>query len=712
MRTIVDKCLREALVLLLLTGQGVFGQTSWMGMKFQVGSSPLVITSLGRIHIAGNNGTHQLKLVDAATGKDLPNSQVNVSMSGGTANQFKYSSLAAPVALNPGSVYYLVSSETAGGDQWYDASSTLTTDNAATCLGGVYWDGGTWLVKGNTNNAFVPLDFTYGGLLDPVNVSNSTGGLTYAYYENNWQSILPDLTYYAPLKTGSVSNFDLSVKKRNDQIVIKYTGFISVPADGNYTFTTNSDDESKLYIHDVLLLHNRQILRDVSGSIGLKAGKHPIKVEYLNAFGGELLSVNYTGPGVVKQPIPPSTLYRGEAGPISNPGANFSGYYKIIARHSGKALDVSGFSTADNAQVHQWDYFGGPNQQWLLTHVGDGYYRLTAKHSTKALALNPNPASNGGFTDITSDGVKMVQRDNTNSDDRLWNIEAVGDGYYKLINKASRKALDVSRASNDNGMFIHQWQYIGAPNQQWQLQSVESASPPVGPETSAIYELTPQCAGCTDKRLDVTGGAGSRTQIRPSNNQNSQRWKLITISAGIIELQSQSATGNSLDVDNGVGPMVQVHPSNASNAQRWKLIPVDEANAIYELEPQSTLGKRLDVDYSWGPGVQIFEANRTSAQRWKLTKVSNGARVKAESVESTQLSVYPNPAQTEVTLESEEELANVQVFNIIGMLSLSKANLASSRVIMEVASLPKGMYIIKAVTKKGNTLVDKLIVNH
>lgn len=38
------------------------------------------------------------------------------------------------------------------------------------------------------------------------------------------------------------------------------------------------------------------------------------------------------------------------------------GVYKITALHSGKALDVRGFSTANDAIVHQWKYFGQTNQ--------------------------------------------------------------------------------------------------------------------------------------------------------------------------------------------------------------------------------------------------------------------------------------------------------------------------------------------------------------
>jgi hypothetical protein len=47
------------------------------------------------------------------------------------------------------------------------------------------------------------------------------------------------------------------------------------------------------------------------------------------------------------------------------------GYFKITAKHSGKALDVSGLPPYNGAPVLQWDYWGGDNQQWLIVSVGN-----------------------------------------------------------------------------------------------------------------------------------------------------------------------------------------------------------------------------------------------------------------------------------------------------------------------------------------------------
>ena len=41
-----------------------------------------------------------------------------------------------------------------------------------------------------------------------------------------------------------------------------------------------------------------------------------------------------------------------------------TGYVRLVARHSGKCLDVNGASTADGAGGIQWSCNGATNQQW------------------------------------------------------------------------------------------------------------------------------------------------------------------------------------------------------------------------------------------------------------------------------------------------------------------------------------------------------------
>ena len=124
--------------------------------------------------------------------------------------------------------------------------------------------------------------------------------------------VLPVFSTLTPVKTGTTTNFDISLANRSITFSFNFTGFINVPSDGQYTFYTTSDDGSNLYIDNVLVVNNDGLHGAIekSGTIGLKAGKHAISVGYFQQGGGNVLTVSYSGPGVSKQAVPASALYR------------------------------------------------------------------------------------------------------------------------------------------------------------------------------------------------------------------------------------------------------------------------------------------------------------------------------------------------------------------------------------------------------------------
>lgn len=67
--------------------------------------------------------------------------------------------------------------------------------------------------------------------------------------------------------------------------------------------------------------------------------------------------------------------------------------YTIVNQQSGKCLDVSGVSTADGAPVIQWTCHTGLNQQFTLRKVtypgNDSHdYQLVARHSGKCVDVS------------------------------------------------------------------------------------------------------------------------------------------------------------------------------------------------------------------------------------------------------------------------------------------------------------------------------------
>ncbi len=77
--------------------------------------------------------------------------------------------------------------------------------------------------------------------------SNLVHGLDYRCYEVGGE-VLPDLSQLTAVKTGTVTNFDLSVVSRPEHVVLEFNGFVEVPGDGLYVFHTRSDDGSRLFV--------------------------------------------------------------------------------------------------------------------------------------------------------------------------------------------------------------------------------------------------------------------------------------------------------------------------------------------------------------------------------------------------------------------------------------------------------------------------------
>ncbi|WP_013334354.1 RICIN domain-containing protein [Gloeothece verrucosa] len=152
-------------------------------------------------------------------------------------------------------------------------------------------------------------------------------------------------------------------------------------------------------------------------------------------------------------------------------------YYYLLAKHSGKVLDVNEGGTADGAKVHQWTKGSGDNQKWLLQDAGDGSFYLIAKHSGKVLDVN------GG---ATTDGATITQWTKKDGDNQKWLLQDAGDGYFFLVAKHSSKALDVGGSATTDGATISQWTKHGGDNQKWKFETVAPPSLPPISENGTI----------------------------------------------------------------------------------------------------------------------------------------------------------------------------------------------------------------------------------
>jgi hypothetical protein len=144
------------------------------------------------------------------------------------------------------------------------------------------------------------------------------------------------------------------------------------------------------------------------------------------------------------------------AGPVAN------GTYKVLARHSGKALDVQAQGTADGSNVQQWSDSGGANQRWTLTHLGGGQYSIIGLQSGKALEVAGQSTADGANVQIWS---------YNGGNNQKWTLTPTSGGYYSVLAVHSGKALDVTGQSTADGANVQQWSSSGGNNQQWIFQA-------------------------------------------------------------------------------------------------------------------------------------------------------------------------------------------------------------------------------------------------
>jgi alpha-L-fucosidase len=135
-------------------------------------------------------------------------------------------------------------------------------------------------------------------------------GLLYSYYQGRWEK-MPEFNSLDVVDSGRVGNFDLSLKKRVEDFAFRFSGFIKVPKHGVYKFYLTSDDGSRLFIGDKLVVDNDGLhgSKEVVGFIVLQAGVHPITVEFFQRSGEVNFDLSYSGPGFSKQPVPASSLF-------------------------------------------------------------------------------------------------------------------------------------------------------------------------------------------------------------------------------------------------------------------------------------------------------------------------------------------------------------------------------------------------------------------
>jgi len=156
--------------------------------------------------------------------------------------------------------------------------------------------------------------FSAGEYMDGIqSAENLKPGLKYSYYEGVWDS-LPDFSKLKIKKSGTTENLDLQFTEKKDSFGVQFNGYLHITTKGMYYIWVVSDDGSKVFLNNQLLLNNDGLHSADSPAVKvlpMNPGYYPLSVEYFERAGGEAITLGFvTGKKKVNAvPFPKETYF-------------------------------------------------------------------------------------------------------------------------------------------------------------------------------------------------------------------------------------------------------------------------------------------------------------------------------------------------------------------------------------------------------------------
>ena len=150
-------------------------------------------------------------------------------------------------------------------------------------------------------------------LIPATEVKKTTQGIEWKTFKGDFPWV-PNVTEYVPSATGNAEYPDLNVITNTINQAVSFTGYLQIPADGEYAFALSADQKAFLRIHDASVIDADFGYiggTERTGSIKLKAGLHPIRIICTTKAGSKpSLKFQWSGPGISQQQTPAGAFFR------------------------------------------------------------------------------------------------------------------------------------------------------------------------------------------------------------------------------------------------------------------------------------------------------------------------------------------------------------------------------------------------------------------
>ncbi len=129
-------------------------------------------------------------------------------------------------------------------------------------------------------------DFLPGAIVRAYDIPNGVNSLDQISFTDNlrFEGILPEIELFA-------NDFG----ELEEHFALEVTGYLRIPKTSNYTFRLTSDDGSRMFINDQLIIDNDGLHGDeaIDGEVTLAEGYHPVRIVYFQGSGGRVFTLKW-----------------------------------------------------------------------------------------------------------------------------------------------------------------------------------------------------------------------------------------------------------------------------------------------------------------------------------------------------------------------------------------------------------------------------------
>lgn len=318
--------------------------------------------------------------------------------------------------------------------------------------------------------------------------------------------------------------------------------------------------------------------------------------------------------------------------------------YKITAKHSGKALDVASKATYAGANVQQWSYNGGTNQQWKVVDTRDGYYKLVSVNSGKVLDV---------ASAATYNGANVQQWDDNGGWNQKWEFTKVSDSG----NTGGDTGGDTTTPVSTSGFYTNGTTLYDAKGNPFVMRGINHAySWYQGYEDTAIPAIAKTGANCV--RLVITDGQQySKTSL-------SELQKLIQLCKdnkliAIVEVHDATGSDNIQDLEKAADYWIEMKSALIGN----------EANVI------------LNIANEWGGAWD--SSNWAAGYQQVIPKLRNAGIKNTLMVDCAGWGQYPQSiaeaGQSVVQADSQHNIMfSIHMYEYAGAYGAVQSNIDSA----------------------------------